>query len=201
MRNLSAAGLLALLLPAATHAAPLDDVRRHIAETRTMTARFVQTATGGATETGKVVLARPGKVRFQYDRARYLVVADGKAVHFIDYDVDQVTRWPIRGTPLAVMLDPTIDLARYARQLPAADPAVVRIEAADPKHPEYGVTTLDFRRDVSAPGGLRLIGWSVLDSQGNTTRVDLSDQRFNQPVQDSNFTFRDPRRKIVPGRG
>jgi len=193
-----AVAALAFALPAV--AAPLDDVARHLAETKTMTARFQQMAGNGVIESGRLTLSLPGKARFQYDKAKILVVADGRAVNLIDYEVDQVTTWPIRGTPLAVILDPTIDLARFAKVLPETADKLLRIEARDAKHPEYGVTTLSFARDSAAPGGLRLLGWKVLDSQGNVTHVELSDMRFNQPVDSATFRFRDPRPRRVPGR-
>lgn len=199
-RTLIVAAAAVLVTSAPVGAAPLDDVARHLAETRTMTARFQQMAGNGVIESGRLTLSLPGKARFQYDKAKFLVVADGRAVNLIDYEVDQVTTWPIRGTPLAVILDPTIDLARFAKVLPATGDRLLRIEARDAKHPEYGVTTLSFARDSAAPGGLRLLGWKVLDSQGNVTHVELTDMRFNQPVDSATFRFRDPRRKAVPGR-
>lgn len=200
MRHLIFPIIAALLLPTGATAAPIDEVRAHLASTSTMTADFRQTAANGAIEAGRLALKRPGRVRFQYRDAPMLIVADGHDVKMIDYEVSQVTSWPIRGTPLAVLLDPSIDLARFARVLPSPGQSV-RIEARDPKHPEYGVTTLDFERDSAAPGGLRLRSWHVLDAQGNNTRVDLMNVRFNSPIDSSQFRFRDPRPRIVPGKG
>lgn len=198
MRYALAVALIAIATPAR---ADLAEVSRHLAAVTTMTAAFTQTADDGAVLTGRVTLKRPGRVRFQYDRAPFLVVADGRALHLIDYRVAQVSSWPVRGTPLAVLLDPTLDLGRFARVVDDSRGAGVTIEAADPRHPEYGTTTLRFARDASGPGGLRLEGWKVRDSQGKTTRVALSATRFDRPVADETFTFRDPRPKKVPGRG
>lgn len=194
--------LVSLVSLAAPAHAALSDVAAHLKGVTTMTADFVQTAQGGGSASGKMTLQRPGKVRFQYDDSKLLVVADGKALNMIDYQVAQVSRWPIRGTPLAVLLDPTADLSRYARELTPAEggvPGMVTVEAKDPRHREYGVTTLYFRKDAGAPGGLSLQGWRVLDAQGRTTQVQLSRVRFNSPVAPSAFTFRDPRRGAQSG--
>ena len=59
---------------------------------------------------------------------------------------------------------------------------------------EFGVITLIFVRDASAPGGLKLTHWVALDAQNNRTRVNLSNQRYGTAVADSTFTFKDPRR-------
>lgn len=186
--------------------ASLAQVATHLKATQTMTADFTQTAANGAVARGKLILARPGRVRFQYEpRVPLLVVADGRSLAMIDYEVAQVSKWPIRNSPLAVLLDPNVDLAKYARELtPSAGgaPGVIAIEAKDRKHPEYGTITLYFTADPRAPGGLSLSAWRVLDGQGNTTQVQLSNIRFNVPVDAASFTYRDPRRRGRPaGKG
>ena len=40
-----------------------------------------------------------------------------------------------------------------------------------------------------------LQGWNTVDAQNNRTTVRLSNQRFNVPVADSAFRYRDPRRR------
>ena len=167
-----------------------------------MTADFAQTGQNGRTLTGKLTLARPGKIRFQYQPGvPLLVVSDGRALFVVDYQVAQVSRWPVRSTPLGVLLDPERDPSRFARVLPSADPNRLLVEAKDPKHPEYGVMTLSFRKSADGPAGLILEGWTVLDAQNNRTTVQLSGQRFNVPVSDNSFRFRDPRPTRPPGRG
>jgi hypothetical protein len=42
----------------------------------------------------------------------------------IDYEVRQVSRWPIRNSPLGALLDPDKDVARYARLVPTTNPNV-----------------------------------------------------------------------------
>jgi len=193
---LALAFTLGLSAPAA---ASIPEVSAHLAATRTMTADFRQTAESGAVATGKLTLARPGKVRFQYQKeVPLLVVADGRNLTMIDYQVSQVSRYPIRQTPLSVLLDANADLTRYAR-IVSSTPKALTVEAKDRKHPEYGVITIFFERDRTAPGGLELKGWRVLDAQGNTTRVDLSNIAFNVPVNDNAFRYRDPRPRSRPG--
>lgn len=194
-----AALLLAAGLAAAAAAAPIDDVRAALKATTTMTAGFSQTAGNGQVVTGRLVLSRPGRIRFEYDKAPLLVVADGKRLSFVDYEVAQVSQWPIRSTPLGVLLDGDADLSRYARVVGDRGQGLL-VEARDPKHPEYGAITLNFVRDGAAPGGLALLGWVALDAQNNRTEVRLSGTRYNVAVAPANFTFRDPRIKRVPGK-
>ena len=195
----------ALILTAAALAAPLcaqltaqtNDlslVTAHLKAVTTMTAGFTQTDRAGKMLSGTLTLKRPGKIRFQYQPGvPLLIVGDGKALTFIDYSVKQVSRWPIGNSPLGVLLDPTKDLARFARIIPSSDSRVVLAEARDPRRPEYGAITLAFARDGTAPAGLRLQGWIALDAQNNRTSVRLTNQRFNVPISDQAFTWRDPR--------
>ena len=188
---LAAAGLAA---PLSAQSDDLSLVTAHLKAVTTMTAGFTQTDRAGKVLAGTLTLKRPGKIRFQYQQGvPLLIVGDGKALTFIDYSVKQVSRWPIGNSPLGVLLDPTKDLSRFAKIVPAGDSRIVLAEARDPRRPEYGSITLAFARDAAAPSGLRLQGWVALDAQNNRTSVRLTDQRFNIAVSDQAFTWRDPR--------
>ena len=191
MLSVGPAGALATE-PAAS--APLAQVQDHLRAVQSMTADFSQTDARGRTLTGQLLLKRPGKVRFQYQKGvPLLIVGDGHALTMIDYSVKQVSRWPVGNSPLAVLLDPARDLARFARVLPESDAARLLVAARDPRHPEFGTTTLVFARQPGAPAGLSLSGWSTLDAQGNRTSVRLANQKFNVAIDEGAFRWTDPR--------
>ncbi|MCJ8159612.1 outer membrane lipoprotein carrier protein LolA [Sphingomonas sp. LaA6.9] len=174
----------------------LDKVSAHLRSVSSMTAGFSQTDRAGKTVAGTLTMKRPGKMSFQYQKGVPLrIVADGKSLWMIDYQVNQVQRWPIGKSPLAVLLDPNPDLSRIARIVPNTDDRIVVVEARDPKRPEYGTLTLAFVRNASAPGGLMLQGWVALDSQNNRTTIRLNNQKFNVAVADNAFHWNDPRPK------
>ena len=192
-----------LLAPALLAAAPpvalspdLAAVQSHLRAVQTMTADFSQTDRNGRVLTGTLQLKKPGKVRFQYQQGvPLLVVGDGKALTMIDYSVRQVSRWPIGNTPLALLLNPNMDIARIAKTVPSGSPDLILLAAQDPKHREYGSITVAFRRQGGAPGGLLLDGWTILDAQNNRTTVRLTSQKFNGAIDDSAFRWTDPRRQ------
>ncbi len=191
-----AAALSLAPAPVAAQQADLAAVQRHLQGVTTMTAGFTQTDRNGKVLTGTLTWKQPGKIRFQYEKGiPLLIVAEGGALTFVDYSVRQVQRWPIRNSPLGVLLDPTRDLSRFATVVPgSAGDRLVSVEARDPKHPEYGRITLVFLRDGGAPGGLMLQGWVALDSQNNRTTIRLSSQRYGVPVAGNAFDWNDPRR-------
>jgi len=193
MHRLAIAAAL-IAAPAVAQTGGLAQVQAHLRAVTTMTAAFAQTDRVGRTLTGTVTLKQPGKIRFQYQKdVPLLIVGDGKALTMIDYKVAQVSRWPVGNSPLALLLDPSKDISRYAHVVPGAPEGRIVIEGRDPKHPEFGTITIGFASKSGAPGGLALAGWSVLDAQGNRTTTVLSDQKFGAPVSDQTFLWRDPR--------
>ena len=191
---LSAAAFLAPSVVSAQAASPLSQVSAHLKAVDTMTANFSQTGRGGQTLNGVLTMKRPGKVRFQYAKGvPLLIVGDGKALTMIDYQVKQVSRWPIGNSPLSVLLNPNQDLARVAK-VTRNDAQVLLVSARDPKRPEFGTITISFAKVPSAPAGLMLQGWTMVDAQSARSTVKLSNQRFNVAVADTAFRYVDPRR-------
>ena len=171
----------------------LVQVRTHLKSVSTMTADFEQANGKGGIVPGTLTLKRPGKIRFQYRKGYpLLIVGDGKALTMVDYEVKQVSRWPIGNSPLAVLLNPDMDLSRIASVV-QDNPQQLIIRARDPKHPEFGTITINFGKVASAPGGLMLQGWTIVDAQSGRTSVRLTNQRFNVAVADSTFRWTDPR--------
>ncbi|HEX9806250.1 MAG TPA: outer membrane lipoprotein carrier protein LolA [Alteraurantiacibacter sp.] len=194
----AAAPAMLLSVPAAPAMAAtngLDQAAEALRAISTMKADFTQTDRNGQAVRGVLTLKRPGKIRFEYEKSvNMLIVANGSSLNLIDYDVQQVERWPIKESPLGALLDPNRDIKRYGKLMPVSNPDVVSIQVKDPKKPEYGVITLIFVRQASAPGGLELVSWVALDSQNKRTTVRLANQRYGVSVPDSAFNFRDPRR-------
>lgn len=190
------AGMSAMPVAAvdSSDAVKLDQAVRALRSISTLKADFVQRDRSGQQVSGVLTLKRPGKIRFQYEKSvPMLIVGDGKALTFIDYEVRQVQRWPIRNSPLGALLDPNRDVSKYGVVRDTGNPDVISIEVRDRDHPEYGVITLIFTRKASAPGGLELSYWVALDSQNKRTTIALSNQRYGMDVPDSTFRWKDPR--------
>lgn len=175
--------------------AQIDRAVRAIRAITTLKADFTQTDRNGQVVSGELTLKNPGRIRFEYeDDVNMLVVSNGRALTLIDYDVQQVERWPISNTPLGALLDPTRNVAQYGRLMSSANPDVVSIAVADPDRPEFGEIVLIFLQNRSAPGGLELVSWVANDSQNIRTTVRLRNHRYGMEVSNSAFNYRDPRR-------
>ncbi len=176
-------------------ASELDRAVRALRGISTMRADFTQTDRAGNTVAGVLTLREGGRIRFEYEESvNMLVVSDGRSLTLVDYDVQQVERWPISDSPLGALLNPNGEMARYGSVQPTNTDNVVSIQVRDPNRPEFGLMTLIFTEDASAPGGLELASWVALDSQNNRTTVRLRNHRYGISVPDSTFRYRDPRR-------
>jgi outer membrane lipoprotein-sorting protein len=178
---------------AAAESPDLARLKAHLGAVQTMTARFTQTDAKGRVQTGTLQLKRPGKVRFEYTGGDVLLVADGKRLSFLDYQVGQKSSWPLSKTPLGALLSGSPDFNGKAEILPSNDSRVVVARAKNAS--QYGQLTLAFLRNPSAPGGLQMYGWTAIDAQGHRTTVKLSDVRYNVAVPDSAFTYAEPKKR------
>ena len=194
LASFSLATACAVMVVVPARADDFAQVITHLRSVETMAASFVQTERDGKVRSGTLLLKKPGKIRFQYAPGTpVLIVGDGKALNFIDYSVKQVSRWPIGNSPLSFLIDPSKDIRSVARIVAGGNRGTVTVEARDPKHPEFGSLVLSFDRTQAAPGGLQLAGWVAQDAQANRTTVRLSGQRYDVPVNDRQFAWKDPR--------
>ena len=150
-------------------------VEAHLNAAQSMTADFVQTDAKGQSITGTLQLKRPGQIRFEYAKgANMLLVANGKTLTFVDYEVGQKSSWAIGKSPLSVLLLGQLRTSAESRasfRPRTAASCVVR--ARDSRRPEFGTLILGFIRSPSAPGGLLLQGWTAIDAQNKRTTVSL----------------------------
>lgn len=134
--------------------------------------RFSQVAPDGSTSGGDISIARPGRLRFEYDKpSPYTIVADGSTVAIEDRALKDVTRVPLRSTPLHYVLKKDVSLDKDARVTRVARVgADLHVTARDRTGEADGEITIVF----SGPA-LSLTQWSITDGQNQTTRITLSD--------------------------
>jgi len=146
----------------------LKSISAKLGAVQTMNGEFVQFGPAGGRTEGKFFLARPGKVRFQYDPPTPIsVIADGKSVLVHDTRLQTYDIWPLSKTPLKFLLDSTLDLASSERVGSVTiEPDLIRIVIVDDSKFGGGKLTLFFD---AATNELRQ--WTVTDEQGLETTV------------------------------
>ena len=178
--------LLAMALPALAEKIPLADLSAYLNSLKTAEAAFTQVNADGTTAKGKLFLQRPGRMRFEYTGDDTLVLASGGQVAIFDPKSNQIAeQYPLKRTPLNLILDERIDLAQ-ARMVVGhdSDGKSTSVLAQDPKHPEFGTIRLVFSE---APIALRK--WVITDEAGNQTVVVLEALKPGVAVTPSMFSI------------
>ena len=177
--------------PAALNPMDVNDLRRitaYLNGIHTMTARFRQSASGGGTATGSLWMARPGRMRFEYDPpSPVLLIADRFYVYYVDKQLAEMSKVGLKSTPAWFLLrDPiTFDdlvIKRFERNT-----NVLTFTVIDPAEPDNGSLTMVFD---SQPLALRQ--WIIVDQQRKTTTVSIFDVQFGVALDPDLFVYHDP---------
>lgn len=192
-------GVLVLLLgTAVARAAPppaaltpqdtleLQRVAAYLNGIRTMTAQFRQIANNGAVSTGKLWVARPGRMRFEYDPPSPItLLADSSSVYNWDSQLKQASKYELRQTPAWFILrDPISFGADVIVTRFEHSGGIVRVTVVEAAQPDAGSLTLVFTENP-----LALRQWTVVDQQGKTTTVVLSDLQFGMALDPRLFQY------------
>lgn len=175
-----------------TEAQDLAAVQSYLKSITTLRARFQQIAPNRQVSAGTMSLQKPGRLRFEYTPPTpILVVSDGKVITLIDYDLKQVTRWPINDTPLRPLVRSDFMFGEDVEVVGIRRNAQwINVAITDPKKRDEGRMLLTFSRSP-----LKLTEWQVLDERGQTTIVTLDDLETNLQLDKSLWTWKDPRPK------
>jgi outer membrane lipoprotein-sorting protein len=150
---------------------------------------FVQTDARGNVSRGELYLNRPGKARFEYNPpSSMIVVANGHSVTVYNRRLQTFDSYPLNSTPLALFLQKQVRLdqkvvvtgvERFAGGF--------RLTARDARHPGRGEITLTF-----SDGPVTLKQWSIVDSQGARTTVEINGLHATSGLDPGLFELRGP---------
>ena len=177
----------------ASDRADLTRVDNYLSGLTNLQGNFLQVGPDGSLAQGKFYLRRPGRMRFQYDPPeKLLVVADGTWVAVKD-GFSAAQRYPLGSTPLGILLDDHVDLAKEVKVLAVErQPGALRITLADKNDNAPGNITLVF----DAPD-LQLRQWIVTDAQGLQTTVALRNIQSGIRADNALFVLKTDQRPSV----
>src|SRR5262245_27185892 len=134
---------------------------------------FTQMSADGKRLRGRIYIKRPSSFRFEYRLpSKQIIISDGKNMIVQDLDLKTDDRWGLDQTPFRIVLRKDVDLMRDAKILEVG-------ETED----RYFITLMDKANDTR--GKLKLLflkqpaialkEWVTTDTQGQDTRVDLTE--------------------------
>ena len=169
--------------------AELQQIAAYLDGIRTMTAHFQQATASGGAAAGSLWVARPGKMRFQYDPPNeLLLLADAFYIYSWDPDLKQMTKVGLKSTPAWFLLRQPISftdgvvVTRFEHS-----GNTVRVTVVESAEPDAGSLTMVFSANP-----LALRQWTVVDQQGKVTNVALSDLQYGMALDPKLFQYHDP---------
>ncbi len=175
----------ALALPALADKISLSNLSGYLNSFSSAQAEFTQINSDGTISTGTLYIKRPGRIRFEYaPPENTLVMAGGGQLAIFDAKSNQPPeQYPLKRTPLNLILARSVDLARAKMVVGhKGDATKTVVVAQDPEHPEYGSIELVF---TGSPVELRQ--WVITDEAGTQTTVVLGDLTTGVAIGASRF--------------
>ena len=162
---------MVLASPVAAEKISLNEISSYFNAMTTAEAQFSQITDTGETSTGRLFIRRPGRIRFEYDppEATLVVVGGGQVAVFDPKSRDEPLRFPLRHSPLNLVLEREVDLAQ--RDMVVAHFEVesqTAVTLQDPENPDYGFIQLIFNDNP-----VQLHQWVVQDNSGGQTHIIL----------------------------
>ena len=194
--GLTGAGIAALVLAAGAAAqtqkpdplsqkdrADLKRIEAKVNGFRTLRTRFRQISPGGQVSRGDIFIQRPGQMRIQFDRRNLLLLTSRLWLIVLEGKHGEPQHFPLNSTPAGILVrnevrfDRDIRVTRVRRTGRSILVTIVRRNS-----PRQGRMTLTFKRP-----SLDLTGWTIVDAQGQLTRVFLSETQLDVALAPSLF--------------
>ena len=165
----------------------LENLSDYLTNLKSLKANFVQVNADGSESSGIILMKRPGRMRFEYDKPdKTLVIVSAGALAIFDPKGDQEPMtYPVRNNPISLLLKSEIDLvnsgmvSNYAQKL---DEAVLIIK--DPTKPERGSVELLF-------SGVQpeLKKFTIKNENGTSTSIALEDTEYPKNINNTLFSI------------
>jgi len=160
----------------------LNKISDYINGLTTLQADFEQINSDGSIDTGKLYIRRPGKMRLEYTTPNNaLVIAGaGSVAIFDDKSKNGPTLFPLKKTPLNLLLKKNVDLIKNEMITEhTANNENTFIVAKDPKRKSQGSIKMVFS---NSPVSLQ--GWTITNQSNQKTKIilDKLDKKTKIPL-------------------
>ena len=160
----------------------LNKISDYINGLTTLQADFEQINSDGSIDTGKLYIRRPGRMRLEYTAPNNaLVIAGaGSVAIFDDKSKNGPTLFPLKKTPLNLLLKKNVDLSKNEMITEhTANNENTFIVAKDPKRKSQGSIKIVFS---NSPVSLQ--GWTITNQSNQKTKIilDKLDKKTKIPL-------------------
>ena len=165
----------------------LANISQYLQNLKILKADFSQTNPDDTISSGTILIKRPGRMRFEYnkpDKTLVLVSAGALAIFDPKGDEKPIT-YPIKNNPISLILKGEVDLLNsgiVAKYKVSAKKAVLTIR--DPKKPQRGSVELVFFGTEP-----ELEKFTIKNENGSSTSISLKDIEYPKKLNETLFSI------------
>ncbi len=165
----------------------LANISQYLQNLKSLKADFSQINPDDTISSGTILIKRPGRMRFEYnkpDKTLVLVSAGALAIFDPKGDEEPIT-YPIKNNPISLILKDEVDLLNsgiVAKYKVSAEKAVLTIR--DPKKPQRGSVELVF---VGTKPELEK--FTIKNENGSSTSISLKDIKYPKKLNETVFSI------------
>jgi outer membrane lipoprotein-sorting protein len=149
--------------------AVIDRVNNYLSGIQVLSGRFVQVGPDGRRSEGDFFIAKPGRIRFEYDDPSPIeLIADGQSMVVRDRRLATQDVYPLSQTPLRFLLADHVDLMKDTHLLSVyVDDMFVTVVVEE----RNGIVGTSRLMIMFSANDMQLKQWTVTDPQGYDTTV------------------------------
>ena len=165
----------------------LEKLSEYLTNLKFLKATFLQVNSDGSKSSGSILVKRPGRMRFDYDKPdnTLVLVAAGALAIFDPKGDNEPMTYPVRNNPISLLLKSEIDLinsgmvSNYKKDL---EEAVLTIK--DPTKPKSGSVELLFLGEQP-----ELKKFTLKNENGTSTSIFLENNQYPNNINDTLFSI------------
>ena len=165
----------------------LEKLSEYLTNLKFLKATFLQVNSDGSKSSGSILVKRPGRMRFDYDKPdnTLVLVAAGALAIFDPKGDNEPMTYPVRNNPISLLLKSEIDLinsgmvSNYKKDL---EEAVLTIK--DPTKPKRGSVELLFLGEQP-----ELKKFTLKNENGTSTSIFLENNEYPNNINNTLFSI------------
>ncbi len=181
-------------------AAVVARVQKYYDATRALRAKFDQElqspSQGTKKATGEVLLKKPGKMRWDYQKPeKKLMISDGATLWVYEPEDEQAIKQDLRGSTLPAQVSFLVGEGKLAQEFDASVitlPGIPPDELALKLVPKVGTAAYRYLVFGVDPKSGQVKETIIYDQQGGTNKLVFSDVQQNPSLDDAKFKFSPP---------
>lgn len=148
----------------------IQNINNYLNNITELEADFLQIFDDGSLDTGRLYIKKPGRLRMEYAPPHNgLVIIGGGRIAIFDKFSDNIPeQFPIKNTPLLLLLRPDIDIASFIKTYHEQDNSIIAVLHFPQPKDNSASLNIWFSKETS-----KIMRWIVVNEQGEKVEIRL----------------------------